>query len=133
MPADILYIDSSALVKLVLPEKETVALFRLLLSWPYRLVNHIGFVEVHRAVRRASADREVLRRVEEVLSSIHFMETHMGILGDATLLEPFHLRSLDAIHLATAYGLRHELGAFVNDRRMADGARSLNLKVLSPT
>lgn len=133
MPADILYLDSSALVKLILPEEETLALFRLLLSWPYRLASQIGFVEVNRAVRRASMDHVVLRRAEEVLSTIHFMELRMDALGEAVCLEPLHLRSLDAIHVASALTLKPEIGAFVTyDRTMADAARRLGLKVLSP-
>jgi uncharacterized protein len=129
----ILYLDSSALVKLIVPEKETLALFRLALSWPYRLASQIGFVEVYRAVRRVSLDDEVMRRAEEVLATIHFMELRMDALGEAVCLEPLHLRSLDAIHVASALTLRHELGAFVTyDNLMADAARRLDLKVLSP-
>jgi predicted nucleic acid-binding protein len=129
----ILYLDSSALVKLIVPEKETFALFRLVLSWPYRLASQIGFVEVYRAVRRVSLDDEVMRRAEEVLATIHFMELRMDALGEAVCLEPLHLRSLDAIHVASALTLRHELGAFVTyDNLMADAARRLDLKVLSP-
>jgi len=129
----ILYLDSSALVKLILPEEETLALFRLLLSWPYRIASQIGFVEVYRAVRRASLDHAVLRRAEEVMATIHFMELGMDALGEAVCLEPLLLRSLDAIHVASALTLKYELGAFVTyDRVMADAARRLDLKVLSP-
>ena len=134
MTGDILYLDSSALVKLILIEAESIPLLRLLLAWPYRITSQIGFVEVHRAIRRASEDEKVLRCLEEVLATIHFMDVHMNILAEASLLQPKALRSLDAIHLASAVTLKPELGAFVTyDRNLADAARDLDIRVLSPT
>lgn len=133
MPASILYLDSSALVKLILPEAETVPLLRLLLSWPYRIASEVAFVEVHRAVRRSSEDDAVLLRAEEVLTTIHFMEIHRGVLCEASLLQPWTLRSLDAIHLASALNLRPELGAMVTyDGGMTAAAKRLHIKVLAP-
>jgi len=129
----ILYLDSSALVKLIVPEAETVPLLRFMLSWPYRLASQVGFVEVHRAVRRVSRDYELQRRAEEVLSTIHFMDIYMDILGEASLLEPLHLRSLDAIHIASALSLGREVGGFVTyDRNMTEAARRMKLNVLAP-
>jgi predicted nucleic acid-binding protein len=133
LPASVLYLDSSALVKLILPEAETVPLLRLLLSWPYRIASQVAFVEVHRAVRRVSEDDVVLRRAEEVLNTIHFMDIHSGVLCEASFLQPRTLRSLDAIHLASALNLRPELGAMVTyDGGMAEAAKRLHLKVLAP-
>ena len=133
MIGSILYLDSSALVKLIVPEAETIPLLRLMLAWPYRLASQLGFVEVHRAVRRVSRDYELQKRAEDVLSTIHFMDVHMEILGEATLLEPLHLKSLDAIHVASALSLRHEIGGFVTyDRNMTDAARRMKLNVLAP-
>ncbi|MEA2600307.1 MAG: uncharacterized protein QOF89_1299 [Acidobacteriota bacterium] len=133
MPASVLYLDSSALVKLILPEAETVPLLRMLLSWPYRIASQVAFVEVHRAVRRASEDDVVLQRAEEVLNTIHFMDVHSGVLCEASHLQPRTLRSLDAIHLASALNLRPELGAMVTyDGGMTEAAKRLHLKVLAP-
>lgn len=133
MIASILYLDSSALVKLIVPEAETVPLLRLMLAWPYRLASQVGFVEVHRAVRRVSRDYELQKRAEEVLSTIHFMDIYMDILGEASLLEPLHLRSLDAIHIASALSLGREVGGFVTyDRNMTEAARRVKLNVLAP-
>ena len=133
MIGSILYLDSSALVKLIVPEAETVPLLRFMLSWPYRLASQVGFVEVHRAVRRVSRDYELQRRAEEVLSTIHFMDIYMDILGEASLLEPLHLRSLDAIHVASALSLGREVGGFVTyDRNMTEAARRMKLNVLAP-
>jgi len=133
LPASILYLDSSALVKLILPEAETIPLLRLLLAWPYRIASQIAFVEVHRAVRRATTDETIFRRAEEVLSTIHFMDIHQDILADAALLDPKTVRSLDAIHVASAASLRPELGGMVTyDNGMATAAKRLKLPVLAP-
>ena len=134
MTGSILYLDSSALVKLIVPEAETIPLFRLLLAWPYRLASEVGFVEVHRAVRRVSREYELQKRAEDVLSTIHFMDVHMGILVEASLLEPLHLKSLDAIHIATAVTLGSEVGGFVTyDRNMRYAALQMKLNVLAPS
>lgn len=51
----------------------------------------------------------------------------------AATVGPSSLRTLDAIHLATALGLGAELDAFVTyDNRLAEAARSLGLPVVSP-
>jgi hypothetical protein len=60
----------------------------------YRIASQIAFVEVHRAVRRATTVETIFRRAEEVLSITHSMDIHQGILGDAALLDPKTVRSL---------------------------------------
>ena len=58
----------------------------------------------------------------------------MGILGEASLLEPLHLKSLDAIHIATAVTLGSEVGGFVTyDRNMRYAALQMKLNVLAPS
>ena len=56
-----------------------------------------------------------------------------GLLGSAGTLLPAHLRSLDAIHLASALQLGTDLGSLVSyDQRMLDAARDLGIDVASP-
>jgi uncharacterized protein len=56
-----------------------------------------------------------------------------AVLDGAGSLDPERLRSLDALHLATALSVRNELGAFVTyDHRLAEAARGHELNVLSP-
>lgn len=136
MYGDLLYLDSSALVKLIVPESESLPLLRLLLAWPRRITSHIAFVEVHRAIRRfpPNGEDDLSRRAEEVLATVNFMDLHFGILGEACFLEPDHLRSLDALHLASALFLGNHLGGFVTyDRNQASAAARRNLKVFSPS
>jgi predicted nucleic acid-binding protein len=55
------------------------------------------------------------------------------LLEQAAGLEPAELRSLDAIHLATALALGRELGSFVTyDPGLARAARAARLKLLAP-
>jgi hypothetical protein len=56
MAGELLYLDSSALVKLVLPEAESEALLESLSAWPVRITSDLARVEVVRATRRATQD-----------------------------------------------------------------------------
>ena len=73
-------------------------------------------------------------RLSEVLNRIAFIRVDDAILQQAADLEPIRLRSLDAIHLATALSVRPHLEAFVAyDRRLLTAAENLGLDVASPT
>lgn len=129
----LLYLDSSALVKLILPEAETGALLTALGDWPQRITSEIAAVEIRRAARRASGDEAVRRRADEVLAGLHLLRLDAAILDRAARLEPETLRSLDAIHLASALSIGDDLGAFVAyDRALAAATRQAGLTVLAP-
>jgi uncharacterized protein len=133
MGGELLYLDSSALVKLVLPDTETQALLESLTAWPVRLTSELARVEVLRATRRATAQPAAERRAEEVLAGLHLLKIDSGILSGATRLELRSLRSLDAIHLASALSLGADLGAIVvYDHNMATAAAGCGLRVLAP-
>ena len=84
-----------------------------------------------RAVRRVAP--ELTPQAERVVAQISVIELSETIRARARLLEPATLRSLDALHLATALEVRDELDALVTyDARMGDAARTLGLRVLSP-
>jgi len=56
-----------------------------------------------------------------------------AILDAATALRPTGLRSVDALHLATALSIRDEIGAFVTyDERLAVAATEHGLSVATP-
>jgi predicted nucleic acid-binding protein len=129
----LLYLDSSALVKLVLPEPETGALFELIRLWPERISSSLARVEVLRTVRRAG-ENVALRRAEEVVARVGLLGIDTEILSAATRLEPRELRTLDAIHLATALSVGEQLGAMVAyDNRLARAAERHEMPVLAPT
>jgi predicted nucleic acid-binding protein len=133
MAEGFLYLDSSALVKLVLPEPETDALLRLLADWEDRVSSALATVEVSRAARRASRDDAVHRRARRVVDGIHLVTVDDDVLRIASTLEPTTLRSLDAIHLASALVLQPDLGALVAyDERLSLAASQQGLKVLAP-
>ena len=134
LPPKRLYLDSSALVKLVVPEPETNALRRLLRLWPRRSTSALAAVEVPRAARRHSNDAPVARRAEAVLAQVGRIAISREILAQAAELEPASIRSLDAIHLASALTLGRDLGALVTyDADLEKAARALRIDVLSPS
>ena len=128
-----LYLDSSAILKVVVLEPESEALFKLLSDWPIRVSSELARTEVLRALRRASATVPQFRRGQRTLDRIGLIPVDSRILGDAALLKPVLLRSLDAIHLATALSLGGELAAVVTyDMRLSAAAASARLSVWSP-
>jgi uncharacterized protein len=61
------------------------------------------------------------------------VELSAGIADAAAKLEPPSLRTLDAVHLASALSLGDDLGAFVAyDRRLAEAAEAAGIEVLAP-
>ncbi|HEV7216724.1 MAG TPA: type II toxin-antitoxin system VapC family toxin [Chloroflexota bacterium] len=133
MSDQVLYLDSSAIVKVVLPERESAALARFLPAWPLRASSALARVEVMRAVRRLAHAPNDLRRVEDVLQRLTLLSIDAAILEAASKLEPPLLRTLDAIHLASAAALGSNLGGFVAyDARMAEAALRMGLRVFSP-
>jgi predicted nucleic acid-binding protein len=125
------YLDASALVKLVAPEEETGALAAYLAEHRSQATSVIGLVEVRRAVaRRPGVARE---RVEDVLGRISAIDLDPATVGAAGSIGPAELRTLDAIHLASAAALGDDLEAVVTyDRRMADAARALEMPDVAP-
>jgi uncharacterized protein len=130
---NLLYLDSSALVKLIVAEKESHALQERLALTPERASSRLAVVELTRALRRVHAPAEVRRRAADVLERIGLIQVDDAILDAASELDPPALRSLDAIHLATALRIGPDLDAFVTyDTRLAQAARDLGLPVIAP-
>jgi predicted nucleic acid-binding protein len=125
------YLDSSALVKLVVLEPESRALRAYLRREPERVSCGLARTEVLRAVRPLGpAAVETARRL---LRSVNLVRLDDTLLDAAGILEPLALRSLDAIHLATAQLVAPALRAVVTyDRRMADAAAALGFPVAAP-
>lgn len=125
------YLDSSALVKLVVLEPESRALRGYLRRERERVSCALARTEVLRAVRPVGAT--ALERARRVLRGIHLIRLDETLLDAAGIIEPAAVRSLDAIHLAAAQLVAPTLTAVVTyDRRMADAAASLGFRVEAP-
>lgn len=130
----ILYLDSSAIVKLIQSESESSALRRYLRRHreDRRLTSTLARVEVLRAV--ASGGAEALALARRQLGRIDQLVMDPDLLDAAGMLRaPVRLRSLDAIHLASALEMSIDLRAVVTyDQRLGEAATALNLPVVSP-
>jgi uncharacterized protein len=126
------YIDSSAIVKLVVAEPESKALRRYLARRQPLVSSALARTEVARALMLAGA--EAVARGHQALRSIQLLRVNDRVLSEAGRMEPAELRSLDAIHLASV----SQLGAAVKqivtyDERMARAAAALGWSVAAPS
>ena len=125
------YLDSSAIVKLAVREPESLALRRYLRRKQPLVSSALARTEVLRAL--LSAGNEATIRGRAVLQRIDLVRVNDRILNAAGALRPPELRSLDAIHLATAQELGTELRALVTyDDRMVTAAKQLGCNVVQP-
>jgi predicted nucleic acid-binding protein len=125
------YLDSSAIVKLAVEESESGALRSYLRRRRPLMSSALARTEVLRVL--LPHGDEGLRKGRRALSNVTLVRVNDRVLNAAGILLPAELRSLDAIHLATAQGLGDELGTFVTyDTRMADAARELGYRVSAP-
>jgi len=127
-----LYLDSSAFIKLVVEETESAAVRSLLASRVVRRVSSALLrTESLRAVRHLGPD--ALATVREGLRRVDLIGIDDRILDAAGTLEPRVLRTLDAIHLATALAVGDDLEAIVTyDERMVEAARLVGLSTATP-
>ncbi len=128
----LVYADSSALVKLVIEEPESAALDSYLTSREHALVtSRIALVEVRRAVAIANPAEEARAEAQRLLDSCHFVDVGDPLLRAAARLASREIRTLDAIHLASAQRVgADELVAY--DRRLVGAAREAGLTVAQP-
>ncbi len=128
------YLDASALVKLATVEAESVRLRSHLDRYAARVTSRLSRVEVLRALlRRVPASDAATDAVNTMFDGLLIVELDESVVAVAAGLEPPALRSLDAIHLASALAMGDDLDALVTyDRRLADAARGVGLTVVSP-
>ena len=125
------YLDSSAIVKLAVREPESLALRRYLRRRRPLVSSALARTEVLRALLPAGA--EAVARGRDVLRRLDLVRVNDRILNAAGLLLPAEVRSLDAIHLATAHELGRDLKVLVTyDDRMAAAGRHLGYKIAQP-
>jgi len=127
------YLDSSAIVKLAIREPESAALRRYLRLRRRRplVSSALARTEVLRAL--LPAGDEAVARGRMVLQRLDLVRLNDRVLNAAGVLRPPELRSLDAIHLATARQLGRDLTGLVTyDDRMVAAAKRLGYRVVQP-
>ncbi len=126
------YLDSSAIVKLVIDEPESAALQQFLDQRKPLVSSALARAEVSRAV--LASNPAALEVAQEVLGRIDLLRVNNRVLDIAGTLLPSSLRTLDAIHLASALSLEDSLADFVcYDRRLSQAAALQGWAIQSPT
>lgn len=126
-----MYADSSALVKLIVEEPESLALERHLKGKPLLATSRIAVVEVLRATGLANPAPDVQDEAERLLSSCMLVDVTDALVNRAATLASATIRTLDAVHLASALKVApDELIAY--DRRLLAAAARHGLVISSP-
>ena len=127
-----IYVDTSAFVKLVIREAESDALRDKLRTLKQVLISSALLeVEAMRAARHVGLAGRAIADLEEALDEILLLGMTDAIRRRAKYVDPSSLRSLDAIHLATA--LEADVDVMVAyDQRLGKAARANGIAVMSP-
>jgi hypothetical protein len=133
MSADrVVYLDSSAIVKMVVREPESRALRRYLGRRRVVVSSALARAEVTRAVLPLGQD--AVQKARDVLRHIDLIRVNDRVLTMAGALQPADLRTLDAIHLATVALLGDSVRSVVcYDERLSQTAQALGWTVQSPS
>lgn len=133
MAGPVAYLDSSAFVKLIVAEPESSALRRAIARWPQHASSTLLRTETIRALRR-SGNTEQVPAARRLLRGVSMVRVDEPLLDRAADLEPGELRTLDAIHLASALELGQDLGVMIAyDIRLKSAAQAYGLTVESPS
>ena len=125
------YVDSSAIVKLVVAEPESAALRRYLSRRQPLVSSALARTEVARALMPGGS--AAVARGQQVLRRIQLLRLNDRVLSDAGRMEPADLGSLDAMHLASAQQLGSSVRQIVTyDERMAEAAQAAGWAVAAP-
>jgi len=126
------YLDSSAIVKLAVAEPESAALLRSLRRRRILVSSALARAEVARAL--LPLGEQAVRRGQEVLARLELIRVSDRVLAAAGALRPAELRTLDAIHLATALELGGDLARLVTyDERLREAARAVGCPATAPS
>jgi uncharacterized protein len=125
------YLDTSAFLKLVRSEPESAGLRAEIVDGDALVSSALLLVEGRRAAARYGP--LAIARARSALTTITLLPLDDATLEDAADLDPPELRTLDALHLASAIGLGSELGRFYcYDRWLSAAATTLGLDVRQP-
>ena len=134
-PREDWYVESTALVKLILDEPGSVAMRRWLIelldAGGSALTSDLGRTEAYRAVARDKPP--ALPEARVILDSLLRIRVGEQTHVVAMELGPTVLRTLDALHLAVVLGLDGRCAGIVTyDRRIVEAAESLGIRTVSP-
>jgi uncharacterized protein len=130
----VIYLDSSALVKLVFEEAESAQLVRWLAdrSDDPKLSSEVATIELVRTCRCRDPGSEA--GVRQLLRGLDLVPVTTELIERATLVGPPELRSLDAIHLASVLSFREDVThVVVYDARLSGAVAAAGLEVVAPT
>ena len=125
------YLDSSAVVKLVIPEVESKELLDFVCQLDRAISSELTVIEVGRAASRANGEAG-LNRAVEACRRIDLQPIDSHIIDRARRLQPTGLRSLDAVHLASALEPKVAPMLVAYDNRLLQAASDHQLVVASP-
>ncbi len=118
-------------MKLPLQEAEQEALLAELAEWDGYVSSALLGVEAIRACERYG--EEYAEDARSFIVDVALLPLDDAVLEEAASIGPAELRSLDALHLATALSIKDEIGAFFTyDERLAGAATKHGLPVAQP-
>jgi len=129
-----IYLDSSALLKLLFEESESASLAQWISerAGTPMVSSELARLEVVRATRRLDAD--VVPAARALLSQLDLIPINGALIDEAADVGEPLLRTLDAIHLASALSIRGDLTAFVAyDNRLVGAAEAAGIESIRPS
>jgi predicted nucleic acid-binding protein len=126
-----LYVDTSALGRVLLGEPDAAAVVRELREFDRHIASRLLRVELRRLALREG----LLDHADQLLSGLSLLPLDQAVLDAAETVQPASIATLDAIHLVTALRLADEAlidTVLTYDARLADGARAHGLAVIAP-
>lgn len=128
------YLDSSAVAKLILTEFESDALRKEFRTWPLVISSAVTGIETRRAVARVDdAQGSLAKEAAVILEGLPMVDVSPSIAAVAARIAPPAIRTLDAIQLATILSLGDRIvAAAIYDQRLAEAARHHGLVTVAP-
>jgi len=127
-----LYLDTSALGRVLLGESDAPAVLRALGDFDQHVASRLLRIELRRLALREG----LLDHADQLLSAVALLPLDEAVLDAAETVGPATVGTLDAIHLVTALRLAADglvESVMTYDTRLADGARRHGLRVVAPT
>lgn len=128
-----LYLDTSALVKLIVAEAESTPLRRYLgdFTEDTRITSALARAELIRAVARQGS-MEIIQHARRVVGALDLIALTTAALDRAGEIPPPEMRTLDAIHLSAALAAPDLRALVTYDARLSEAARNAGITVVDP-